>query len=156
MEKYSGTAPGSSAPLASSAFRLALRSAQHTLKKRRRVAKTVHRAYQQLFRRQSALQEVYQDTATLLRFLRAWSEGAYRQMPWSALLLSLAAVLYFLNPLDVIPDMFAVIGYTDDVVVIVTVVNAIRKELRAFEAWEAEHAAGLSAEPDLKRLPPAP
>jgi uncharacterized membrane protein YkvA (DUF1232 family) len=70
--------------------------------------------------------------------LKAWSKGDYQSVPWKTIVLSLATVIYFLNPFDVAPDFIPGIGYLDDAVVLGFVVNSIKKELERFLRWESE------------------
>ncbi len=61
--------------------------------------------------------------------LKAWTTGDYRAMPWKTIVLGLTAVIYFLNPLDLVPDFIPGIGYLDDAVVLGFVMNSIRKDV---------------------------
>jgi uncharacterized membrane protein YkvA (DUF1232 family) len=47
------------------------------------------------------------------------------------------AIIYFVNPFDLIPDFIPVIGYLDDVAVIALAVASIHNDLDDFRAWEA-------------------
>ena len=85
-----------------------------------------------------ALQQVRDDAHTLLRMARAWTERRYRHMPWRVLFYTLGGLLYFLNPLDLIPDFIAGIGLLDDAAVMAAVVGALQQEIERFEAWEDE------------------
>ena len=76
----------------------------------------------------------------LARLVRAWAKGQYREAPWKSVLYATAALLYFLNPADLIPDTLLVIGFVDDAAVVAAVVRALHKDLRRFERWEAEQA----------------
>ena len=38
--------------------------------------------------------------------------------PWSAKLLLIAAIAYFLSPIDLIPDFIPIIGYFDDLIIV--------------------------------------
>lgn len=75
--------------------------------------------------------------ALLLRMLKAWLSGDYRQISPSTLLAAVGAVLYFVLPLDLIPDLILGVGFIDDIAVIAWVVNQIRDELNQFRDWEA-------------------
>jgi uncharacterized membrane protein YkvA (DUF1232 family) len=75
------------------------------------------------------------DLQTLLRMLRAWGEGEYRQVSAKNLALAALGLLYLVSPLDVIPDILPG-GFADDAAVIGFVVKKLRSELVAFEAWE--------------------
>lgn len=46
------------------------------------------------------------------------------------------ALLYFVVPLDLIPDALGAMGFVDDVSVISAAVESVRTELQRFRAWE--------------------
>jgi uncharacterized membrane protein YkvA (DUF1232 family) len=58
-------------------------------------------------------------------------------VPTATVLLVIAAVLYFVVPVDLIPDVLVGVGLVDDVAVIGWVTRRIRGELDAFRRWEA-------------------
>lgn len=77
------------------------------------------------------------------RLLRAYVVGDYREIPWKTMLTLVAALLYFVNPLDLIPDVIPVTGLTDDFAVLVWVYNAMRLEIDKFLAWEKAREVSL-------------
>ncbi|HEV7865784.1 MAG TPA: DUF1232 domain-containing protein [Acidimicrobiia bacterium] len=79
------------------------------------------------------------DLQTLLRMLRAYGEGEYRDVSGKNLALAAAGLLYLVSPLDMIPD-FLPGGFSDDAAVIGFIVRKLRTELVAFEAWERTQA----------------
>ncbi|WP_349571173.1 YkvA family protein [Azotobacter salinestris] len=81
----------------------------------------------------------------------AWWRGQYRQVSQQALLASIAGLLYFLSPLDALPDWFLGLGYLDDIAVLAWVARSWRGELDAFRAWLATQSPQSLA--DLERLP---
>ena len=81
------------------------------------------------------LTPVKKDTQTLLRLLRAYGEGRYRQVSGKNFALAGLALLYLVSPLDVLPD-FLPFGFADDAAVIGFIIKKIRAELVAFEVWE--------------------
>lgn len=70
------------------------------------------------------------------RLLKAYALGQYRDIPWKTMLLIVAAVIYFVNPLDLIPDLIPLTGLTDDFAVLVWVYNSVSNEIQKFENWE--------------------
>lgn len=72
----------------------------------------------------------------MLRLIRAYSDGAYRDIPESTLVVIVAAIVYLVNPLDVIPDALPALGYLDDATVIALAVKRSRDALDNFMAWE--------------------
>ena len=81
------------------------------------------------------LTPIKRDLQTLLRLMRAYGEGRYRQVSGKNLVLAGLGIIYLVSPLDVIPD-FLPGGFFDDAAVIGFIVKKIRTELVAFEIWE--------------------
>ena len=73
---------------------------------------------------------------TMGRLLRAYAQGEYREIPWKSLLLIVAAILYFINPIDVIPDLLPLVGLTDDIGVLFLVYKSISGDIDKFLEWE--------------------
>ena len=67
----------------------------------------------------------------LCNMLRDWWNGFY-EIPWATVAASTAALLYFLNPLDVIPDFLPGIGLLDDALVIAICFKMIQSDLRRY------------------------
>lgn len=74
------------------------------------------------------------------RMVSAYGRGQYRNLPLKALLSPAAALIYFVNPFDLVPDTLLGIGLTDDFAVITWVYNTFTKELRTFQEWENSSA----------------
>jgi len=70
------------------------------------------------------------------RLTRAYATGRYRNIPWKSLLVVLAAFLYFINPLDLVPDALPVLGLSDDFSVLLWVYNSVKGEVDKFLIWE--------------------
>ena len=70
------------------------------------------------------------------RMASAYASGKYRAIPWKAVMTMLAAIIYFLNPLDLIPDFVPLMGLTDDFGVLVWVYNSMNTEINKFLEWE--------------------
>jgi hypothetical protein len=57
--------------------------------------------------RYGPLKPIWESIMALLRLLRAYWRGDYRQVPLQSLILIVAAILYFVSPIDIIPDFRA-------------------------------------------------
>lgn len=106
------------------------------LERRFRVLLLVRDAYEHLTQHASVLSSVRDDLTTMLRLVSAWANRSYRRVPWSAVALIVAALCYFVLPVDLLPDVLGPIGLTDDVVLITSVVQSVRTELDRFRSWE--------------------
>lgn len=86
--------------------------------------------------RQAARLGPLQEDLGLLRGLCvAWWRGEYRQVDPQALLASVGALLYFLTPVDAVPDWVLMLGLLDDLAVLGWVIRRWRGELEAFRRW---------------------
>jgi uncharacterized membrane protein YkvA (DUF1232 family) len=81
------------------------------------------------------LTPIKKDIQTLLRLMRAYGEGRYRQVSGKNLVLAGLGIIYLVSPLDVLPD-FLPGGFFDDAAIIGFILKKIRTELVAFEIWE--------------------
>jgi uncharacterized membrane protein YkvA (DUF1232 family) len=70
------------------------------------------------------------------RIASAYASGKYRDISWKSMLIVLGAIIYFLNPIDLIPDLIPVLGLTDDFSVLLWVYNTVGGEIDKFLAWE--------------------
>jgi uncharacterized membrane protein YkvA (DUF1232 family) len=93
--------------------------------------------------------------STDLRLLQALAlaywRGEYRAVSRQALLASVAALVYFLSPLDLVPDFLIGVGLLDDFAVLAWVTRSWSKELEAFRRWRDAQPPARRAE--LERLP---
>lgn len=73
------------------------------------------------------------------RLLKAWMAREYKEVPWRSLITLTAAILYLVNPLDLVPDFIAGAGFVDDLAVIKLALSAINSDLERFSAWEQQN-----------------
>jgi Uncharacterized conserved protein len=72
----------------------------------------------------------------MIRLIRAYYRGEYRDIPRQHFVIIVAAVLYFLTPADVISDWIPITGFVDDALVVSVALGAVRDDLDAFMGWE--------------------
>jgi uncharacterized membrane protein YkvA (DUF1232 family) len=75
----------------------------------------------------------------MLRLIRAYSRGQYRDISSDTLVVIVAAIVYVVNPLDVIPDALPALGFLDDATVLALAVRRSRSALDNFMSWEITH-----------------
>jgi uncharacterized membrane protein YkvA (DUF1232 family) len=80
--------------------------------------------------------DVQDQSMGLLRMLNAWMKREYTNVSPKAILSMLAAVIYFVNPFDLISDYLPVVGLMDDITLITYVVTTFNKEIERFMVWE--------------------
>lgn len=78
------------------------------------------------------LNKLVNQVKLLYELIRSYIDGSYREIPWISIATAAAALLYFLSPIDVIPDMIPGIGYIDDLLVVRFALTAISTDLRTY------------------------
>lgn len=77
----------------------------------------------------------------MIRLLSAYAKGEYRAIGMDNLALIVAAIVYFVMPLDALPDIIAVFGLADDAAVLAWTWKTVKTEIERFLEWELEQAA---------------
>jgi uncharacterized membrane protein YkvA (DUF1232 family) len=72
----------------------------------------------------------------MVRAIRDYQRGEYRDIAAPKLLIIIAAIIYFVSPFDVIPDWIPVLGHIDDAFVITLALKSVRSDLDTFMAAE--------------------
>lgn len=93
------------------------------------------------FLQKSGLQSVVDDLSLLLQYVKGVAKGEYKQYSLRNLALAVAAVVYVVNPLDVIPDIAPIAGFVDDATIVVWAITQLHQELQAFKNWRKSGSA---------------
>lgn len=94
------------------------------------------------------------DMKLLQALCLAYWRGEYRAISPKAILSVVAGLMYFLSPLDAIPDWIPGLGMLDDIAVLAWVMKSLDAELNAFRAWRAKQSPEKLAV--VERLPATP
>ena len=73
---------------------------------------------------------------TFMRMVSAYAKREYRDIDLKNMVLIVAALVYFITPIDLIPDFIPITGFVDDFTVIIWVYNKIQGEIDKFMEWE--------------------
>ncbi|WP_114777455.1 YkvA family protein [Botryobacter ruber] len=81
--------------------------------------------------------EVWENLQLLSRMIKAAMSGEYQGIPTPTLVGGIAVFIYFLSPIDFIPDFIPVVGLLDDAALLAWFMTSIKTELDRFAHWEA-------------------
>jgi uncharacterized membrane protein YkvA (DUF1232 family) len=73
---------------------------------------------------------------TLSRMVKAYVTGEYKIIPWGSIVKIIAVLLYFVSPIDLIPDFIPFLGLTDDFALTMWLFSSLADDFSNFEAWE--------------------
>lgn len=95
------------------------------------------KAYQRI-NKSGILKKYLQIIRLMFSMLNDYRKGVYINVPWLTIGALVFILLYFINPLDLIPDFIPLIGYLDDVTVLVFGLNLIETDLNNYLKWKAK------------------
>ncbi|MBS4070067.1 YkvA family protein [Algoriphagus aquatilis] len=81
------------------------------------------------------VQRFIQPIQIFIRMIKAHFRGEHR-IALSTLGLIVLALVYFLSPVDFIPDFLGVLGFADDLSVVMAVYAKVKDEVEQFLEWE--------------------
>ncbi|MCX5508596.1 MULTISPECIES: YkvA family protein [Pseudomonas] len=86
------------------------------------------------------LGQLREDLRLMQALCLAWWRGEYRAVSPKALVTIVAGLLYFVSPLDAIPDWLLGVGLLDDIAVLGWVLKTVADELGRFKDWRDSQA----------------
>ncbi|EIT85851.1 hypothetical protein A374_08449 [Fictibacillus macauensis ZFHKF-1] len=86
----------------------------------------------------STLRELTAQVKGLIRMMKHYRDGSYRNISKKSMLLIVAALLYFVSPIDAVPDFIVGIGLLDDAAVLAFLYKTIKREIEQYREWEEE------------------
>jgi uncharacterized membrane protein YkvA (DUF1232 family) len=101
------------------------------------------------FRDNGPLRRLLDDGRLLLALVRDTWQGRYQNVPWWTVSGAAFALLYVLNPLDLIPDALPLVGVLDDAAVVSACLVLLEQDLYDYRRW-LQAAAEDDAGPPLK------
>ena len=87
-------------------------------------------------RKKGSLSEVWDKLQLLFKMLKAWIKGEYKEISKRSMITIIAGILYFVTPIDLIPDFIAGLGIVDDAAVIGFILKQISGDLEKFKIWK--------------------
>ncbi|MEX0605317.1 MAG: YkvA family protein [Marinobacter sp.] len=82
------------------------------------------------------------DIRVMFSMLRDYWKGNYRAVPWKSIAAIAGALLYVLNPIDLIPDLIIGFGFLDDAAILAACLTIVESDLHDYEVWKAQQDGG--------------
>lgn len=89
-------------------------------------------------KKKNSLSEVWDKLQLLISLVRSWTKGEYRKIPVRSIIMVIATIIYFVSPLDFVPDFLLGFGFLDDAAVIGFTLKQISKDLDKYQAWRQD------------------
>ena len=86
----------------------------------------------------SFLAQEFKNIPTMVSMVRSYLRGNYTKIPKRTILAIVSALIYFLSPIDLVPDWIPLLGQLDDAIVIATCWNLVNKDVEDYRQWKKE------------------
>lgn len=83
----------------------------------------------------TVLQSITSKVMVLGKLLKFYATGEYRAIDLKNVVIIITAFVYFLSPLDLVPDFIPMLGFADDIALMTFVFNSVSEEIEKFETW---------------------
>jgi uncharacterized membrane protein YkvA (DUF1232 family) len=81
------------------------------------------------------LKTLFEQGKIMLCMVQDYWKGSYREVPYWAIGAVALALLYVLNPVDVLPDVLLGVGYLDDATVVAFCLKLVQREIERYQEW---------------------
>ena len=112
--------------------------AEELLQNSEKSIQTIEKAYEKSKRLKGPLDQVWEQLQLIFQLFRDWFQGNYREIPFKSIIVLLAAVLYFLSPIDLIPDLIPLSGLIDDAGILALVISQFQSDLDNYQIWKSK------------------
>ena len=82
------------------------------------------------------INELLEHVQLFLRMIKKSFTGEYSSFSNKTLLSLVFGLLYFVTPMDVVPDFIPLLGFSDDLSIIYFIIKNFKSDIEAFKVWE--------------------
>ncbi len=83
--------------------------------------------------------DIFKYIELMTSMVKSYYRKEYRKMPVGVIVSIVSALLYVLNPFDLVPDVIPGIGFVDDALVIAFCFKMVRSDLDKYAEWLEEN-----------------
>ncbi len=93
---------------------------------------------EEITRKSKSLSKFVDDVPRFFSLLKDYFSGRYKKVPWKVMAAIIAALLYVLSPIDIIPDFIPFVGYIDDAAILALCLKLVKSDVDDYAKWRAE------------------
>ena len=112
------------------------KAATFLLKDKKEVLVKVREGAKKASLNKGALVNVWEQLQLLFSVAKDYGNGSYTAIPKGSIIAIVAGLLYFISPLDFIPDLIPGLGFVDDAYILGLVFKQVSKDLEKYKTWK--------------------
>lgn len=80
----------------------------------------------------SGLKKLLNTTKLVAELVADYFKGNYKQAPWRTIAAGILAIVYVINPFDIVPDFIPGIGWLDDIAILGLILSGLSHDLKDY------------------------
>jgi len=80
----------------------------------------------------------------MVSLIRSFVKKEYTDIPIGSIIAVTSALIYFVSPIDIIPDSIPVLGYIDDAAVIAVCWKLVESDVEEYVKWREDNGKVLN------------
>ncbi|PGS53421.1 YkvA family protein [Bacillus sp. AFS041924] len=89
--------------------------------------------------KKGALGEAWEKVNLFIDLFKAYINGSYRDISTKSILTVIGALIYFVSPIDVVPDFIVGLGFLDDATILAYTFKQINKDVEKYKIWKEKN-----------------
>ena len=98
--------------------------------------KKLNEAYVKASKNKENMGSIWDQFQILLSLAKDYFNGSYKDISKNSILAIIAGMLYFLSPVDLIPDFILGFGLIDDVFILGLVIKQVSLDIQKYQKWK--------------------
>lgn len=79
------------------------------------------------------------DIPIMVSLVRSYVKKDYQDIPIGTIIAIISALIYFVSPIDIVPDSIPVLGYFDDAAVVAACWDLVESDVEEYVKWRKEN-----------------
>ncbi|UKT64143.1 YkvA family protein [Pedobacter mucosus] len=121
------------------------------LKDKDKANKTIKNALGKAVTNKDNLEGIWSKMVLLFAVAKDYINGDYVEIPKRSIIAIFGGLVYFLSPIDVIPDFVPVLGFVDDIFVLNLVYRQVVKDLDKYKTWKDNQLKSINNVNGIKK-----
>lgn len=117
-------------------FQKYLKNASSYLGNKEKSSDLLKKAMKLAPKKKGALGDAWEKVILFIDLFKAYINGSYRDISTKSIVTVIAALLYFVSPIDAMPDFLVGLGLLDDATILAYTFKQLNTDIEKFKIWK--------------------